>query len=63
MKPPAAQDYPPEDWIQVKTGSGQIGFHRRGFLEVDDEDVGARAARFDLRRLGPGGELFQIADR
>ena len=33
MKPPAAQDYPSEDWIQVKTGSVQIGFHRIGSLE------------------------------
>jgi predicted enzyme related to lactoylglutathione lyase len=35
MKPPAAQDYPPEDWIQVKTGSVQIGFHRLGFLKAN----------------------------
>jgi len=33
MKPPAAQDYPSDDWIQVKTGSVQIGFHRIGSLE------------------------------
>ena len=34
MKPPAAQDYPPEEWIQVKSGGVQIGFHRLGLLKA-----------------------------
>jgi predicted enzyme related to lactoylglutathione lyase len=33
MKRPAAQDYPPEDWIQVKAGRVQIAFHRLALLE------------------------------
>ena len=34
MKPPAAQDYPPEEWIQVKAANVQIGFHRLSFLKA-----------------------------
>ena len=34
MKPPHAQDYPPEEWIQVKAGRVQIGFHRLPFLKA-----------------------------
>ena len=34
LKPPKAQDYPPEEWIQVKTGGMEIGFHKLGFLRA-----------------------------
>ena len=34
MKPPAAQDYPAQEWIQVKTARAEIGFHRLGFLKA-----------------------------
>jgi predicted enzyme related to lactoylglutathione lyase len=34
MKPPAAQDYPSEEWIQVKTAGVEIGFHRVPFLKA-----------------------------
>jgi predicted enzyme related to lactoylglutathione lyase len=34
LRPPAAQDHPPEEWIQVKSGGVEIGFHRLGFLKA-----------------------------
>jgi predicted enzyme related to lactoylglutathione lyase len=51
MKPPVAQDYPPEDWIQVKTGSVQIGFHRLGFLKAKKK-----------RPESPFKLVFKVAD-
>src|SRR6266851_3283568 len=34
LGPPVAQDYPPEEWIQVKTARVEIGFHRLNFLKA-----------------------------
>lgn len=34
LEPPVAQDYAPEDWIQMKTAGAEIGFHRLGFLKA-----------------------------
>jgi len=52
MKPPAAQAYPSEDWIQVKTGSVQIGFHRIGSLEPNKKK----------RPANPFKLVFQVPD-
>src|SRR5437588_1994495 len=34
LEPPGAQDYPPEEWIQVKSAGVEIGFHKLSFLKA-----------------------------
>lgn len=40
MKPPQAQDYLPAEWIQVKSGAMEIGFHKLGFLTAKKRQPG-----------------------
>ncbi len=37
LRPPEAQDYPPEEWVQVQAGAVQIGFHRLAGLHAKKE--------------------------
>jgi len=70
LKPPIAQDYPPEEWIQVKTASVEIGFHKLSFLKARKRqpdgalklvfkvpDVARK--RRALQRMGVSMTLFQ----